>query len=309
MIRRAPLFAVAVAVSAAALLAACATRAPAPPAADAPAAALTPATILRPVERVEPGQFAFQGALTQGGLAIGQAPPGTRAVLFDGVPVPLAADGRFLIGFGRDAPAAATIDALLPDNRRAHQTLTITARGWQIERIPQLRQPPPGVPPDPAAIARRAAEVAAFRAVRAHSSDLMNWTERFIRPATGRVSGVYGSQRILGGVPMSPHLGLDIARPAGTPVVAPAGGIVTLASPPAFMLEGNMVFIDHGHGLTSILMHLSRVDVRVGQRVRQGDVIGAVGMTGRATGPHLHWAMNWGEVKIDPQLLVTPQPR
>ncbi len=292
----------------AAFVAGCTAPKPTPPAVTAvPTPA--PATVLRPVEHVEPGHFAFQGALTQGGVAIGQAPPGARAVLLNGVEVPLAPDGRFLIGFGRDAPATATLDALLPGNRRARQTLAIAPRQWRIESIPSLHRPAPGGTPDPVAEARRAAEVAQFHAARAHASALMNWTERFIWPATGRVSGVYGSQRILGGVPGSPHAGIDIARPAGTPVAAPAGGVITLASPPRFSLEGNMVFIDHGHGLQSILMHLSRVDVTVGQHVRQGDIVGAVGMTGRATGAHLHWAMDWGEVKVDPQLLVGPQPR
>ena len=287
-------------------LAACTQRQSSPPAPVPPPQSVP---ILRPIERVEERRFAFQGALTQGGVAIGQAPPSARAVLLDGTPVPLAPDGRFLIGFGRDAPPIARVEALLPGNIRARQTLHVAPRAWQIERIPQLRQRAPGGPEDPVAIARREAEVTQIRAARAHPSALMNWTERFRWPLTGRVAGVYGSQRILGGVPRAPHAGVDIARPTGTPVAAPAGGIVTLASPPRFSLEGNMIFIDHGHGLTTILLHLSRVDVAVGQQVRQGEIVGAVGMTGRATGPHLHWAMTWGEVKVDPALLVPPMGR
>lgn len=291
-------------VAAAAVAASCSHPAP-PPAAPPPRP--EPVVIQRPIERVEAREFAFQGALTQGGVAIGQAPPQARALFLDGHAVPLAPDGRFLIGFGRDAKPTAVVEALLPGNVRARQTLTITARQWQIESIPQLHRPKPGAKPDPVYERLREAEVARFHAARATPSDLMNWTERFIWPATGRIAGVYGSQRILGGVPGSPHAGVDIARPTGTPVIAPAGGRVVLASPPKFSLEGNMVFIDHGHGLVSILMHLSRVDVHEGQIVRQGDTVGAVGMTGRATGPHLHWAMDWGEVKVDPQLLVPPQ--
>jgi len=283
-----------------------ACTAPTPPPAAAPSPVAEPVAILRPVERVEPREFAFQGALTQGGLAIGQAPPGARAVFLDGTPVPLAPDGRFLIGFGRDAKPAATVEALLPGNIRTRQTLKIAPRQWQIERIPQLHRPAPGAPENPAAAARRSAEIAQFRAARAHPSNLMHWTERFVWPVTGRIAGVYGAQRILGGVPSAPHAGIDIARPAGTPVVAPAGGTIGLASPPRFSLEGNMIFIDHGHGLQSFLMHLSRIDVRVGQQVRQGEIVGAVGMTGRATGPHLHWGVTWNETKLDPQLLVPP---
>ena len=286
---------------AAALLAGCVART-APPSAPAPPPEAVP--ILRPVEKVEPREFAFQGALTQGGLAIGQAPPGATAVFLDGAPVPLAPDGRFLIGFGRDARATATVDALLPGHIRARQVLKIARRAWSVERIPSLRR---GTgTPDPAYDRLRSAEVARFHAARAVPSARMNWTERFVWPVTGRIAGVFGSQRILGGVPAAPHAGVDIARPAGTPVVAPAGGLVVLASPPRFSLEGNMVFIDHGHGLVSYLMHLSRVDVTQGQTVRQGDTIGAVGMTGRATGSHLHWGVTLGETKLDPQLLVPP---
>ena len=276
-----------------------------PPHVDVPPAPPPePVAIQRPVERVEPREFAFQGALTQGGVAIGQAPPHASAIFLDGHAVPLAPDGRFLIGFGRDAKPTVIVEALLPGNVRARQTVNITARQWQIESIPSLHR---GTgQPSPAYEAIRAAEVHRIHAARATPSTLMNWTERFVWPVTGRIAGVYGSQRILGGVAGSPHAGVDIARPAGTPVVAPAGGRIVLASPPRFSLEGNMVFIDHGHGLVSIMMHLSRIDVHEGQLVRQGDTIGAVGMTGRATGPHLHWAMSWGEVKVDPQLLVPP---
>jgi len=284
------------------MAAGCAERPAARPPAPPPPVQAVP--ILRPIERVEPREFAFQGALTQGGIAIGQAPPGARAVFLDGESVPISPDGRFLIGFGRNAKPTAIVEALLPDGVRARQTINIAPRVWRVESIPQLHRAPPGAPIDPAAAARRAAEVERIHAARAHASDLMNWTERFVWPVTGRIAGVYGSQRILGGVPSAPHFGVDIARPAGTPVHAPAGGRIVLASPPRYSLEGNMVFIDHGHGLVSILLHLSRVDVVVGQHVRQGDTIGAVGMTGRATGPHLHWAMSWGEVKVDPQLLV-----
>ncbi len=286
-------------------VAACTTSGPLPPVARGTAPPAPEAVpILRPIERVEPREFAFQGALMQGGLAIGQAPPGARAVLFNGEPVLLAPDGRFLIGFGRDAPPHATVEALLPGNVRARQTLTIADREWQIERIPGLHR---GTgEPSPAYRAQRERELAMIHAARATPSTLMNWTERFTWPVTGRIAGVFGSQRILGGVASAPHGGLDIARPTGTPVTAPAGGTIVLASPPRFSLEGNMVFIDHGHGLVSVLMHLSRIDVSVGQHVHQGDIIGAVGMTGRATGPHLHWAISLGETRVDPQLLVGP---
>jgi murein DD-endopeptidase MepM/ murein hydrolase activator NlpD len=129
----------------------------------------------------------------------------------------------------------------------------------------------------------------------------MGWAQHFIWPARGPVRGVFGAQRIYrGGVPAAYHSGTDIGAGAGAIVVAPADGVVTLAPPPAFSLEGNLVIIDHGLGLTSALLHLSRVSVRVGDRVRQGQEIGRVGATGRATGPHLHWSLVWNGARIDP---------
>jgi murein DD-endopeptidase MepM/ murein hydrolase activator NlpD len=125
----------------------------------------------------------------------------------------------------------------------------------------------------------------------------------FIRPLAGRISGVYGSQRVLNGTPKDPHYGLDIAAPDGTPFVAPAAGVVSFADADLY-LTGGTVVLDHGHGLSSVFIHLSRIDVREGQRVAQGEVLGRVGATGRASGPHLHWGVNWFDVRLDPGLLV-----
>jgi murein DD-endopeptidase MepM/ murein hydrolase activator NlpD len=161
--------------------------------------------------------------------------------------------------------------------------------------------------PDPEYERIRSAELAKINAARASSVAVQHWSERFIWPAQGRISGVYGSQRILGGVPRSPHSGVDVAAPRGTQVVAPAGGMVALAEP-GFSLEGNLIILDHGYGLFSSFLHLSRIDVKPGDRVVQGQPIGAIGTTGRSTGPHLHWAMTWNGVKVDPQLMVGPMP-
>ncbi len=171
------------------------------------------------------------------------------------------------------------------------------------KRSPRSKQPPPDAPPDPVYDARRAVELAEIAQARAGESDESGWTQAFEWPAHGRISGVYGSQRILGGVPKAPHLGLDIAAMAGAPVTAPADGTVRLAHGP-FLLEGNLVMLDHGHGLVSAFLHLSRIDVREGQHVARGEAIGRVGMTGRATGPHLHWALSWKSERLDPGLLV-----
>jgi murein DD-endopeptidase MepM/ murein hydrolase activator NlpD len=142
-------------------------------------------------------------------------------------------------------------------------------------------------------------------------SDQAGWQGAFIRPAPGPVTGVFGSQRILAGTPAAPHAGLDFGAATGTPVVAPADGIVRLASGP-FTLEGNLVMVDHGMGLVSAFLHLSRIDVKVGDVVKQGQRLGAVGGTGRATGPHLHWGATWSsagsDVRIDPARLLDIKP-
>jgi murein DD-endopeptidase MepM/ murein hydrolase activator NlpD len=247
--------------------------------------------------------FQFQGAMTQGGLLIGTAPAGTISVTLDGKPIELAADRRFLIGFGRDAPPAATIEARLADGAILRQTLPIAPRTWDIQSLPTL---PRGTTPTPEFLRRRAAEIARINAARAIHSASQGWRQRFLWPATGPISGVFGSQRIYAGEPGAPHSGVDIARPAGTPIVAPADGVVILAAEAPFTLEGNLLMIDHGMGLNSAMLHLSRIDVREGDHVARGQRIGAIGMTGRATGPHLHWGMKWRDERIDPQLLTGP---
>ena len=257
------------------------------------------------VERIVDGSFDFRGAIVQGGLAVGQAPAGAVSVTLDGEPTRMDAARRFLVGFGRDAPGTALVEARLADGTRVRQALRVVPRDWKIERIPSLRQTST---PNPDYERLRTAELARIDAARSAISDATGWTERFAWPATGRISGVYGSQRILGGVPRNPHAGVDIARPTGTPVVAPASGVVVLAGPPRLSLEGNLLILDHGNRLFSSFLHLSRTDVQVGERVAQGQRVGAIGATGRATGPHLHWAMSWGDVRVDPQLLVPAMP-
>ncbi|TRW15277.1 M23 family metallopeptidase [Glacieibacterium frigidum] len=238
----------------------------------------------------------------------GTAPPGTARLTLDDRPVRLAGDGRFVIGFGRDA-VAGEVRAELNDGREVVRTIAVRPRAWNIESIPGLRRPSGGPSPEYEAI--RAPELARIAAARAGSTNETGWTQAFAWPAKGRISGVYGSQRILGGVPGSPHAGLDIAAPSGSPVLSPADGVVRLAND-RMSLEGNLVMVDHGFGLTSSFLHLSRNDVVVGERVTRGQQIGAIGTTGRSTGPHLHWALSWGDVKVDPGLLVgaptAPEP-
>ena len=244
------------------------------------------------------------GNFTQGGLVIGQTEPGTK-VLLEGKPVTVSPEGRFLLGFGRDFKDYAVLDITYPDGQSETQTLAITKRDYQIEHVDGL--PPSKVPPSPEFLARirkENAEIARIRAIETPE----NWfLSGWQWPAKGRLSGVYGSQGVLNGNPKRPHFGLDIAAPVGTPVVASTDGKVRMAEADLFY-TGGTVMIDHGYGLVSVYSHLSQIEVRVGQMVRQGEKIGEIGATGRATGPHLDWRLNWLEERLDPELLLGPMP-
>lgn len=250
---------------------------------------------------VEGADFHLSGRLEQGGLATGIAPAGTQGLTFDGKPIGFAPDGRFLIAFDRDASPAAQLEAVGGDGTIRRRTLAVAPRKWRIESLPTL---PRGTAPTPEFIARRRLELDQITAARAIDSGSQGWRQHFAWPATGRISGVFGSQRVYAGEPGAYHAGVDIARPTGTPVAAPADGVVILAAAAPFSLEGNLLMIDHGMGLNSAFLHLSRIDVKPGQAVRQGQIVGAIGMTGRATGPHLHWAVKWRDARIDPAPLA-----
>jgi len=244
--------------------------------------------------------FRLQGTISQGGLLIGEAPVGTVRLTLDGAAVPVAGDGRFVIGLDRDAAPAATLAATLRGGRVTVQRLDVAPRSWSISRLSTL----PKIPlPHPEFDRVRPAELAQIVAARALVTDAGGWRQRFTWPTTGRISTLFGSQRIYAnGEAGSYHSGIDIARPTGTVVLAPADGVVILAADHPFTLEGNLLMVDHGMGLSSAFLHLSRIDVRVGQHVVQGQPIGLVGATGRATGPHLHWSLRWRDAKLDPLL-------
>ena len=307
--RVAPLFPIAAA-------AACVPQAaPQAPSAPAPAAsaevvqpvrtpAPTPAITPGPAEPSRPAVFSFAGELTQGGWIRGTAPAGASKVMLGEDEVPLDSDGRFFAAFDRDAAPQAALVATLADGRTIRSPLTIAPRDWNIERVDVARR---AGGTSESFMERRRPELAAIWDARQERTGAEGWRQDFIWPVTGRISGRFGSQRIYRGEPGSYHSGLDIAGGAGTTYVAPADGIVTLAVDD-FSLEGQLLIIDHGNGLNSAFLHSSKLYVKAGDRVRQGQRIGAIGSSGRATGPHLHWSLKWKDARLDPLLFLPPMP-
>jgi len=247
---------------------------------------------------------AFPDQVSQGALVRAIVNPHAK-VRVAGHTLRVGPRGEIVFGVGRDEQGPVTIDITERDGQRERVAIPVTPRDWPIERIEGV--PPKTVEPPPEIAERIKREQARVVAARERDDAREDYAQAFAWPVDGRVSGRFGNQRIYvvdgKDVPKSPHSGMDIAVPQGTPVKAPAAGVVTFADPDLY-LTGGTVLIDHGHGVSSNFLHLSRIDVKVGQRIAQGDVIGAAGMTGRATGPHVHWGMNWFDVRVDPLLLL-----
>ena len=250
-------------------------------------------------------QLELSGQARQGGMMVGRTLPGSR-VSQDGQALRVSAQGDFLLGFTRDAPPTSSLRVVLPAGEVIERTLDVASREYRIQRIDGL--PKSKVTPrKPEDLERIRRDVAAAKKARARDDDRQDFLAGFEWPVVGPISGVYGSQRILNGKPRRPHFGVDIAVPTGTPVRAPAPGIVTLAVPDMFFSGGTLI-IDHGHRLSSSFLHLHKLYAKVGDRVEQGDLLAEVGATGRVTGAHLDWRMNLRDRRIDPQLLVPPMP-
>lgn len=244
----------------------------------------------------------LHGMPEQGGLVFGRTEPGARVTL-DGRAVRVGTDGRFVFGFGRDAGPKAVLEIATAAGSERRE-LAVAPRPWDVQRIDGL--PEAQVTPPPVLLERIRREGAAIAAVRTRNTPEPWFTAGFVWPAEGRVSGVYGSQRILNGQPRAPHFGIDIAAPTGTPVVATTPGVVTLAETDIYF-TGGTVIIDHGFGLNGAYSHLHTVEVKVGDAVKQGQRIGTVGSTGRSTGPHLDFRLNWFDVRVDPQKVLPPR--
>ena len=244
----------------------------------------------------------LDGQFTQGGLVVGTVPAGSK-VVFENRPVRVSSQGRFLIGFSRDAGPLAQLRIQLPSGQKISRELSIDKRSYQIQKIDGL--PQKMVTPPESVYARIRYENAQIAQARARDTKTAYFESGWIWPTRGRISGVYGSQRILNGKPRQPHYGIDIAVPVGTPVVAPAGAIVALVHRDMYYTGGTLI-LDHGHGLTSAMLHLDTIDVEVDEAVQKGQKIGTVGKTGRATGPHLDWRINLFKARLDPAFLVPP---
>lgn len=246
-------------------------------------------------------RLVLSGQSRQGGFALGRAQANVP-VFVDGVEMgETSAHGLFVIGFDRDA--APTTSLTVGTGRSVSRTLNIAPGTFPSSRIDGL--PPSTVEPsDPELLARIQRELALKTAAFASCADTEDFADGFVWPLeTYRVSSLWGAQRILNGTPARPHYGIDLAAPQGTPIHAPASGLVVLAEPDMHF-EGGLVLIDHGQGLITAYLHQSRLDVAVGQRLNRGDPIGLVGMKGRATGPHLCWRMKWRDRNLDPSLMV-----
>ncbi|MEO0418482.1 MAG: M23 family metallopeptidase [Pseudomonadota bacterium] len=237
------------------------------------------------------------GEFTQGGWARIQLPSRISEATFDGEPVEVSADGRLLVAFDRDSGPKAELkyDGFT-------SVIPITPRQWQISRV---NVPKRAGGSSEAWWKKRKPEWEAIVAARAKETDAQGWRQDFIWPVKGRISGLFGRQRIYQGEPGSYHSGIDIAPGHGVPFVAPADGVVVLART-GFSLEGGLIIIDHGGGLNSAFLHSSKILVKEGQAVKQGERIGHVGSTGRSTGPHLHWSLKWNDARLDPLLFTGP---
>jgi murein DD-endopeptidase MepM/ murein hydrolase activator NlpD len=262
------------------------------------------AMMLPTLARARPSRLIISGSMEQGGLVVIKAEPGARATI-DGANVLVSPDGIFAFGFAYDRTTDAIVHVNFADGTSETRAISPVVRHYEIQSITGL--PQKFVTPSPEELQRIEDEHARLAVARKADTPETWFAEPFDWPIPGIISGVYGSERILNGTPMAPHLGVDVAAPEGTPIHAPAGARIAIAQP--WFLEGNFTMLDHGHGVFTEYLHQSEFRVKEGDVVSRGQMIGLVGQTGRATGPHTHWGMNWFETKLDPSLYTkTPTP-
>jgi biotin carboxyl carrier protein len=249
-------------------------------------------------------EIRLSGEIKQGGLVIGKTNPKSE-VHFDGKSLKVSSSGDYAFGFGRDDVTEHLLVITHADGVKEQQTLTPQVREYKIQRIEGIAKKI--MNPDPKAVARSKKDNAQVGHARKTNSNKIEYAQGFIAPIKGTITGVYGSQRVYNGVKKRPHFGLDYAGKTGDPVKAPASGKVLLFVPDMFYSGGTMI-IDHGHGVTSTFLHLSKSYVKQGDEVIKGQKVAAVGSSGRATGPHLDWRVNWFNVRLDPALALKAHP-
>lgn len=245
-------------------------------------------------------EITLKGELTQGSLIRGKLPAGSQVWLNDKA-VKISTDGHFAFGFGRDAELTHQLSWQDPQGQKQQKSLTLSKRTYQEQKIEGVASK--YVSPPKEVLDRITQDNIQIGKARATDSTHLFFTQDFIWPAEGPISGVYGSRRVFNGVPKRPHYGVDVAAPTGTPVVAPADGVITLFVPDMYYSGGTMI-IDHGFGVSSTFIHLSKGHVKAGDKVKQGDLVAEIGATGRVTGAHLDWRINWFKERLDPALLV-----
>ena len=241
----------------------------------------------------------LKGKAIQGGFLIGIAPT-AKKVFLDDNPLPITKKGKFILGFGRNYKRKARLK-LETENGIKEMNLNITQRKYDVQAIDGIDEEK--VTPPPWAWTQIRAQSKIKRQARKKLSSLLGWAQPFVWPIQGQITGIYGSQRVLNGKPKRPHYGIDIAAPAGSKVFAPADGIITLAAND-FYFEGGLIFLDHGFGLSSAFLHLGELLVKVGQAVKQGEVIALSGNSGRSTGAHLDWRVKWHKQNLDPVVMI-----
>ncbi|SET51824.1 M23 family metallopeptidase [Thalassotalea agarivorans] len=247
----------------------------------------------------EANMFTLSGEIKQGGYVLGKVQPGAR-VMLDGKPLQVSPTGDFAFGIGRDETEAKQL-TIEENGKKIDRFLPVQTREYKLQKINGIS--PRLMNPSEQDLERIALDSKQVKAARSGLSDYSYFARGFIKPTKGRITGVYGSQRIYNDKPGNPHFGIDYANKTGTPVLAPAAGKVVLWVPDMFFSGGTMI-IDHGHGIFSTFIHLSDAYVSVGTDVKQGEKVAAIGSTGRSTGPHLDWRVNWFDVRIDPQLVL-----
>ena len=246
----------------------------------------------------------FSGRWLQGATLVGSVAPGSN-VRFGERELSLSPEGGFVIGLAYDAPPAAELEVIDAAGRAQRFEYSVQSRVYDVQKIGGL--PKGMVEPPPAVLARIEADQALVADARRFDTPRSDFAAGFLWPVPAQVTGVYGAGRVLNGVAKQPHFGIDLAAPEGAPVKASAGGVVRLAQSDLYYTGGTII-LDHGHGLSTTYLHLSRLNVKLGDVVAAGAVIGKVGKTGRATGPHLCWRANWFDVRLDASLLLQAEP-